>query len=321
MSILICLMTGMRGGLRKTLRLVKRHPSRLANKMLDSWKKQFSLKQLSLQHDKPITFVVSQWQREPKPSIVYLVYRWAIAIIFFVTFVISIIDLKHPDASSSFRAKWLIYLTNWGYTMCTLQALLAAIMLSICVLAPYLHSKPNLESSALKLHKFYWVTNVVGTDIAFGVTSLYWSLIYDEKSMDLDAMNFFVHANNSILMMIDLFVVAHPIRLLHCCYPIVFGICYALFSVIFYAAGGISREGKVFIYNILDWSKPGITSAVCIAVLGFLVIVHIICWALHKLRLWISSKYLIKEDKGLKEGEIEPSKAAYVNEGLASDMV
>ncbi|RZB39840.1 hypothetical protein BDFB_000206 [Asbolus verrucosus] len=289
--------------------------------MIEAWKKQFSLKQLALDHDKPIIFVISQWQRELKPSNFYLVYRWVVAIIFFVTFVISIVDLKHPDAPSSFRAKWLIYLTNWGYTTCTLQALLAALLVSAGVLAPYLKNMPNLQKSTLPFYKFYWVTNVVATDIAFGVTALYWSLIYDEKSMNFDAMNFFVHANNSVLMMIDMFMVAHPIRLLHCCYPIVFGICYAVFSVIFYAAGGISREGQVYIYNILDWRKPGLTTIICVAVLGFIVVVHIVCWGLYKFRMWLHSKYKKRESDGLNDEKDTSNKTAYVNEGLASDVV
>ncbi|EFA11216.1 protein rolling stone [Tribolium castaneum] len=291
--------------------------------MIETWKKNCSLKQLSLEHDEPITFVVSQWQREPKPSVVYLVYRWIVALFFFITFVLSIWDFKHPDADSSFKAKWLIYLTNWGYTTCTLQSLISAIILSICVLAPRLRSRPNLQSSTLKFYKLYWVLNVIATDIAFGITILYWSLIYDEKVMDFDAMNFFVHANNSVLMMIDLFVVAHPIRLLHCCYPVVFGICYAVFSVIFYAAGGISREGQVYIYNILDWRKPGTTTVICLAVLAFIVIVHISCWGLHKFRIWTHSKCLPEagaDCNGLNKEE-KDTKGAYVNEGIANDMV
>jgi hypothetical protein len=157
--------------------VIQRHFNRPDSEMIETWKKQFSLQQLSLQHDTPIVFVISQWQKEKKPSIFYLVYRWAVAILFFVTLVISIIDLKHPNSPD--KAKWLIYLTNWGYTICTLQALLGALILSVCVLAPRLRSKPNLEASTLKAYKLYWVTYVVATDIAFGITALYWSLIYD----------------------------------------------------------------------------------------------------------------------------------------------
>ncbi|XP_068916637.1 protein rolling stone-like isoform X2 [Tenebrio molitor] len=301
--------------------VIQRHFNRPDSEMIETWKKQFSLQQLSLQHDTPIVFVISQWQKEKKPSIFYLVYRWAVAILFFVTLVISIIDLKHPNSSD--KAKWLIYLTNWGYTICTLQALLGALILSVCVLAPRLRSKPNLEASTLKAYKLYWVTYVVATDIAFGITALYWSLIYDGSSMGFDAMNFFVHANNSVLMMIDLFVVAHPIRLLHCCYPIVFGICYAVFSVIYYAAGGISKENKVYIYNILDWRKPGRTTLVCFGVLGFIVVLHVVVWGLHKFRMWIHSRRATEERDGMGgKSNVEPSvNLGYVNEGLATDKV
>ncbi|XP_008199214.1 protein rolling stone-like [Tribolium castaneum] len=291
--------------------------------MIKSWKKNCSLKQLSLEHDEPITFVVSQWQRKPKPSIVYLVYRWIIALFFLVTSVLSLWDFKYHDADASFKPKWWIYVTNWGYTTCTLQSLIVAIILSICVLAPRLRSNPNLQSSSLKFYKLYWVLNVIATGTAFEITIMYWSLIYDEKVVDVNAMTFFVHANNSVLMMIDLFVVAHPIRLLHCCYPVVFGICYVVFTVIFYAAGGTTTEGQVIIYDILDWRKPGTTTVICLAALAFTVIVHVSCWGLYKFRIWTHSKCLPKAEtdcSGLNKEE-KDTKGAYVNEEIANDMV
>ncbi|XP_044266020.1 protein rolling stone-like [Tribolium madens] len=258
--------------------------------MTETWRKCCSLKQLSLEHEEPILFVVSQWQKEQKPSVMYLVYRWIIGVFFFTTFLISVCVVKHPDADLSFKAKWLIYLTNWGYTICTLQSLISAMALSICVLALRLRKYLNLQSITLKFYKLYWMLNVIATDTALEITILYWSLIYDDKVISFNAMNFFLHANNSVLMMIDLFVVAYPTRLLHCCYSVVFGICYIVFSVIFYAAGGISRKGNVYIYKILDWRKPLTTTVICLAALALVVVIHVTCWGLHKFRIWMHSK-------------------------------
>lgn len=54
-------------------------------------------------------------------------------------------------------------------------------------------------------------------------------------------MNLIVHAFNSIVMFIDLCIVAHPIRLLHCYWTILLGTCYVIFSVVYYLAGGTSQ--------------------------------------------------------------------------------
>lgn len=53
-----------------------------------------------------------------------------ITIFFFVTWLISIIDVTNPNNPNSYKTKWLIYLTNWGYTTCMLQSLLGTIMVT-----------------------------------------------------------------------------------------------------------------------------------------------------------------------------------------------
>lgn len=235
-----------------------------------------------LEHDEPITFVLSQWQSQKEPSVRYLAYRWIVAFFFFTTWVISIVDVT--DAYPGCKTKWLIYVTNWGYTTCTFQSLISAIILSVSVLAP------NLQNSALKLYKLYWVLYVIATDIAFVVTPLFWAVVYDPEITLLDPMDIFVHGLNFVVMILDLFVVAHPIRILHCCYTIIFVICYGVFSLIYYAAGGISKDGTVYMYKVLDWEKPGTSSLFCLLVVLYVIIVHTVCWVLYKFRVWIHSK-------------------------------
>lgn len=50
-----------------------------------------------------------------------------------------------------------------------------------------------------------------------------------------------VHIVNSVVMIIDLFLVAHPVRLLHMHWSLMFAILYLTFSWIYYCAGGLSR--------------------------------------------------------------------------------
>lgn len=93
---------------------------------------------------------------------------------------ISVIDNEeNPDVPASYHpAKWLIYLTNWGYTICTVQALLSVIMFcsNLFLERKKLTNGPDVITN--KLYKVYWAINVISLDIAMGITILFWSLIY-----------------------------------------------------------------------------------------------------------------------------------------------
>lgn len=42
------------------------------------------------------------------------------------------------------------------------------------------------DDPTLILHKIYWALNIIATDIAFGITFLYWTVIYDGKLIKLN---------------------------------------------------------------------------------------------------------------------------------------
>lgn len=67
----------------------------------------------------------------------------------------------------------------------------------------------------------------------------------------MDAVNLMVHVLNSIFMMIDLAIVGHPIRLNHAYFTTGVGVCYAIFSVIYFLAGGTNRYVELFILFFL----------------------------------------------------------------------
>jgi hypothetical protein len=84
------------------------------------------------QYTKHIIFIyfafsfIIQWQKNAGVSITYFVYRWAFAILFLSVWIWSFISAAQQNTpTENFLSKWPIYLTNWGYTICTAQALLA----------------------------------------------------------------------------------------------------------------------------------------------------------------------------------------------------
>ncbi|XP_022915594.1 protein rolling stone-like isoform X2 [Onthophagus taurus] len=255
--------------------------------MLKLWKRQFARHRFLMQFHDPQIFFKSQWQKDDRPSLLYILYRWLLTAFLFGTWLLSVIDPKHLDKSIHFRAKWMIYLTNWGYSLCFLQSLLCALTLTIWY-CQFKRFGGSVWTSAT--YRMYWVMNIIATDVAFGITVLYWALLYDETKMEVDAQNIFVHGTNSLVMLIDLFVVAHPLYLVQCYWSVLFGIVYIVFSIIYHLCGGTSRNEEPFIYPVLDWGKPGKTTIVCVLVLVFLIVLHIFSCCIQLFRSHIDKK-------------------------------
>ena len=57
----------------------------------------------------------------------------------------------------------------------------------------------------------------------------------------IDTLNIMVHVLNSIIMLIDLAIVGHPIKLSHVYFTTGIGLAYAIFTGIYFLAGGTDR--------------------------------------------------------------------------------
>eukprot|EP00118_Oscarella_pearsei_P001587 m.7846 g.7846 ORF g.7846 m.7846 type:complete len:187 (+) comp19802_c0_seq2:299-859(+) len=120
---------------------------------------------------------------------------------------------------------------------------------------------------------------------AFLITTIYWPILY-EPGIDPLYIDINSHALNSVFVLIDLFLSRVPTRILHFYQPIVYGSVYAIFTVIYWAAGGTGLNGSRFIYKILDFDdEPGM--AVLYIVLIVLVatpLFHLLTFAFYALR-------------------------------------
>lgn len=98
-----------------------------------------------------ITFCF-QWQSGLRVHLVYLTYRWFLAILFVSTMIFSICDTGHSTKHSGLRyiSKWPIYLTNWGYTVCTTQAVLGAWLLTRRLIAERKPGECHNRSETIK---------------------------------------------------------------------------------------------------------------------------------------------------------------------------
>lgn len=67
-----------------------------------------------------------------------------------------------------------------------------------------------------------------------------------------------LHAMNLVVVVLELACGAVPVRLLHGVYPILYGLVYTIFSLIYWSGD----HSRVLYPKILDWNHPGSTAAI-----------------------------------------------------------
>nr|XP_054767521.1 protein rolling stone-like [Lytechinus pictus] len=144
--------------------------------------------------------------------------------------------------------------------------------------------------------KLTWVLLNINVAIAPLVSIIYWALLHDYSNDDDDSrdplgdgINVNVHGMNSVLILLDLFVSAYPLRIVHIIYCIIYSLTYALFSLIFWAAGGVDPYGNRYIYPILNWEDiPGLTCAYMLGLAVILFVVQCVMYGLYRLRVFLA---------------------------------
>lgn len=105
--------------------------------------------------------------------------------------------------------------------------------------------------------KATWLLQSVVLNGSFLCFMMYWCVVYPNKAGPVAIMQYFVHGANFFLMLVDAYFTNQPYYLMHGLYYFGYLSLYVLFSVIFWAAGGTDCTGKPYVYNTLDWNKPG----------------------------------------------------------------
>ncbi|XP_030847819.1 protein rolling stone [Strongylocentrotus purpuratus] len=217
---------------------------------------------------------------------VYLAYRILITLYLLGYFLYVFIVSVRPGGP--YGGYFFIYLTNWGYILMLVYQICA--LWNIIVYAAFM--KPAGWTSDdvpwYFFHRGQWLLFNMYASVAILLSLLYWGALYVPGTVDLYYdINF--HTLNGIVALIEIFLSAMVIRLLHFIYPFMFAVAYVVFAGIYYAAGGTDEEGNPSIYSILDFgANPGLAAGLAIGAVVVVVVVHIlIVWGLHKLKVLI----------------------------------
>ncbi|XP_032528651.2 protein rolling stone-like [Danaus plexippus] len=189
------------------------------------------------------------------------------------------------------REKFLLYMTHWGLVMILVESVFG-ILVAVKTMRGHLAD----PSRGLPWYvKMYWVLYNITVPLAFLITLFYWAILRAPgRKMNyapnpiLDVM---LHGVNSGLMFVELVMSIQPSRLVNIMQPLYFSGVYLLFTMIYYAAGGLDPWGNAFIYPVIDWSKPVQTLVVVTLTALFLGLMHILAVVVASIRDFIIRKF------------------------------
>ncbi|KAL5013630.1 hypothetical protein ScPMuIL_007900 [Solemya velum] len=241
-------------------------------------RQEFRLKNLGFTDVHPKRFATFQWR---VPHIVVLIYRLLHAI--YVDFWLIYTATKAtPD---SIPLPWAAYLTSWTYFVLSLYStlhLLVTLFETVCGSTPVTTRRSTEEHNLLFTEHH--------SDSPLWASGEYLPISDDEtdnmksSTGGIDEINLQLHGINTVIIVLEHLLSAVPVRLLHCVYPIIFGLVYVIFSAIYW---GVNHDNVMY-PGVLDWNSPsktvGILFLVALVVIPFF---HIAFFILHKLKLYI----------------------------------
>ena len=135
--------------------------------------------------------------------------------------------------------------------------------------------------------KVYWVLYSVTITVTIFAIIAYWGLVYDPVIEPITYANLLKHLITGVMAVVDLFVTAIPIRVLHVIYPITYTVIWILFGGIYYVAGGTDVYGNRYIYEVLNYETYPARA------IGLAIVVAFVC--IPALYLCVFGLYLLRE--------------------------
>lgn len=219
----------------------------------------------------------------------YLIYRWTLATYFCFVFILSLATAEGCNQLGFY----LIYLTNWNVILNAVSTVFGAVLVTL-----YYRQKIMFDDDSkamTKTIKFYWLLTTLSTVVSVTLSCVYWPLIYDGRDKGLnDALS---HAGNAVMMIVDVYIRAHPPRYSHFVYPLSFGFFYGfLFSLPYTLLGGTERDLNNFIYSVVDWKKhPAAALTFALATIVFLIFMHFFLTFLATSRTYLHRRMMSKK--------------------------
>jgi len=216
-----------------------------------------------------------RWQSSSRINGWFVLYRVLMAALF-----VSIL-VRNDDWN-----KFFIFLTDLGYLGLMFHFVISA---AVTIEQLFYQSRENDCFKATWLVKVSWVFYTMANLVPIIISIVFWVALFDPK-IGMTPYDFLLHGVNSIGVLVDLFLGARPLYFLHVYQSIIALVSYAIFTLIYWAAGGLGIEGEDWIYPIIKWDEPGNTMIVVAVLFVATFVLQGVFVGLHLLRDYIYTK-------------------------------
>ncbi|XP_046569890.1 protein rolling stone-like [Haliotis rubra] len=244
-------------------------------------------------------FYLWQWR---VPPIVIVIYK-----ILLSAYLISTLLYNFRTFESDIP--WPAFLTSWTYTLLTTYHVVHTVVVLHHTMSSTCHtclSQPTREEHQRELTENFnpaegtqtilpsqeqnndlprhliilWILYGVINAVCPGVTIMWYATVATTEDSFLP-QELFVHALNTVVVLVDQMICAIPVRLLHFTFPIAYGLVYSLFSGLYWMA-----EHKHVLYGkVLDWNHPAIPFGMVFATSCLAAAYHGVSYGIYRARL------------------------------------
>ena len=164
-------------------------------------------------------------------------------------------------------------------------------------------------------HKLMWFFHNISFSASFTVVIVYWALLSPTDENKTSPLNIHIHGITLVIMLIDAFVVKHPIQLLHFLVTSIVGLTYIVYTLILHLTGVESE-----VYPFLDWQNSAGTAAGMGIGFGLAggIIGQLVHFSLYQIKLAIHKSCCRSDREGSNittDGEVDV-KTTYSNEAF-----
>ena len=232
------------------------------------------------------------------------------------SFTVLILSILYYDSKKWNHYPWPVWLTHWSFFILTAHFVLAALLTVLyscergrCFQRWSLRSSvysfmPDAELDGFSSSipptpvpwyiKLDWLLYNLSSIAAIIVTVVFFSTLYRMLNPHggLDWSDGTLHLSNSLLVLVDVSLCAIPVRVLHGFYCLIYGVLYAVFSIIYWTID----HNNILYPKVLDWNNPLPTAVLVLFLLIIIVpLMQISFFGLYKFRVYIY-KYIYMHD-------------------------
>lgn len=251
----------------------------------------------------------------------FLIYRVAVALYFSCWLIFAIFLTSRIDGWGD-AWKFFIYLTNWSFTIETAYLLVSLAsawqangpslfarfrerrrQVRLRSFAPQTILNKSASTGERKrtrpLHQIQWLLFNLASAMSLFVVVAFWTLVFPSVGHRMNwlswLINLHVHFLSGAVMLLEIFLVRMPVRVVHVYQACLMALAYLTFNLVYILLlNGVDLRGHHYTYPVIDWRKAPKRSVIVTLFCLFLVLPVIwfgVVYGCFKVRKWLFRRY------------------------------